>query len=110
VPPIPGAEGFLSSYVVAFRFFQRAKEVIGVGYNTDPTGIFRFPRLFRWDYVANGHQRVLEVSNAPKNVLSVEESMADVRVVWFGSILGVDNIGFFGRWCKRTTSLAQNRV
>jgi hypothetical protein len=78
IPAIPGSDGFLSSYLTALRLFYRSREILGLGYNQDRNGVFRVPRLFRWEYVVNGRKRVLELADAPEHVLSVDEPVVDV--------------------------------
>ncbi|KAF7360358.1 Cytochrome P450 [Mycena venus] len=77
IPVIPGSDGLISSYLVALRFLRRSNEVIALGYNQDRNGVFRFARLFVWEYVAIGRKRVLELAAAPPDILSVDEALAD---------------------------------
>jgi cytochrome P450 len=63
--------------MAALRFLQHSREIINAGYSQDRNGIFRFPRLSRWQYVANGRDRVLEVAAAPAHILSFDEPIWD---------------------------------
>ncbi|KAF7348759.1 hypothetical protein MVEN_01395100 [Mycena venus] len=76
-PGIPGSDGLISSYLVALRFLRHPNEVIVLGCNQDRNGVFRFARLFNWEYVAVGRKRVAELTAAPSNVLSSVEALAD---------------------------------
>ncbi|KAJ6585896.1 cytochrome P450 [Mycena capillaripes] len=77
IPAIPGSNGLISSYMAALRFLQHSTEIISAGYSQDRNGIFRFPRLSRWEYVANGRDHVLEVASAPAHILSLDEPIWD---------------------------------
>ncbi|KAJ7799153.1 cytochrome P450 [Mycena leptocephala] len=77
IPAIPGSNGLISSYVAVLRFLRHSREIIGAGYSQDRNGIFRFPGLWRWRYVANGRDRVVEVAAAPAHILSFEEPIWD---------------------------------
>ncbi|KAJ7853056.1 cytochrome P450 [Mycena olivaceomarginata] len=76
-PAIPGSNGLIFSYVAALRFLRHSKEIIGAGYSQDRNGIFRFPRLWKWQYIANGRDRLLELVAAPAHILSSEEPVWD---------------------------------
>ncbi|KAJ6542513.1 cytochrome P450 [Mycena vulgaris] len=77
IPAIVGSEGLVSSYMAALHFMRHATDVIQQGYDRYPGGIFRTPTFFRWDYVANGSQRIKEIASAPESVLSFNEATAD---------------------------------
>jgi hypothetical protein len=51
--------------------------MIRQGYYQDRNGVFRVPRLFRWDYVASGRKRILELAGACTSILEPQPS-ADV--------------------------------
>jgi hypothetical protein len=70
--------------MAALRFLQHSREIISAGYSQDRNGIFRFPRLSRWEYVANGRDRVLEVAAAPAHILSFDEPIWDVGRLFLG--------------------------
>ncbi|KAF7360639.1 hypothetical protein MVEN_00795600 [Mycena venus] len=77
IPAIPGTSGFIRSTVESVRFIFHGREIISRGYNQDRNGVFRVARLFCWDYLAIGKQRVLELANAPEHVLSVDHGIED---------------------------------
>ncbi|KAJ7445669.1 hypothetical protein FB451DRAFT_793865 [Mycena latifolia] len=78
VPALIGADGrFLSSYRAAFQFLEHSSDIVHAGYAKKRDGVFRIPRLFRWDYVANGTQRIGEVLAAPDEVLSFKEGVGE---------------------------------
>ncbi|KAJ7368770.1 cytochrome P450 [Mycena albidolilacea] len=77
IPAIPGSSGFISSYVAALRFLGHPREIISAGYSKDRNGIFRFPGLRRWQYIANGRDRLRELIAAPAHIVSFEESVWD---------------------------------
>ncbi|KAJ6612093.1 cytochrome P450 [Mycena sp. CBHHK59/15] len=77
IPAIIGSDGVLSYYRAAYRYLLHATDVVQLGYSTDREGIFRVPRLFRWDFVGNGAKRAAEVAAAPENVLSFYHGVAD---------------------------------
>ncbi|KAJ6605583.1 cytochrome P450 [Mycena vulgaris] len=63
--------------MAALQFMRHATDVIQQGYDRYPGGIFRTPTFFRWDYVANGSQRIKEIASAPESILSFNEATAD---------------------------------
>ncbi|KAF7365863.1 hypothetical protein MVEN_00460800 [Mycena venus] len=76
--PIVGSSGF-SSYWGAWKFILDAPNIIQEGYNRYPEGIFRVPRLYRWEYIVCGPKLVKEVGNTPENVLSFYAGVEEVR-------------------------------
>ncbi|KAJ7486984.1 cytochrome P450 [Mycena latifolia] len=74
VPAVVGSKGVISSYVAALYFLRHGGDVIDEGYHRYPDGVFRVPTLFRWDYIANGRQRVAEIAAAPEDVLSFNQA------------------------------------
>ncbi|KAJ7086862.1 cytochrome P450 [Mycena belliarum] len=77
IPTIAEAEGVLSSHRTALRFLGNATDVVARGCHQFPEGVFRLPTLFRWEYVANGLQRLSEIAAAPENILSFHDGAAD---------------------------------
>ncbi|KAJ6578740.1 cytochrome P450 [Mycena vulgaris] len=77
IPAIIGSKGLLSSYAAAFRFLHSPMDVVQEGYDQYRDGVFRVPRLFRWDYVVSGGKRVSEVGAAPASVLSFYEGVGE---------------------------------
>ncbi|KAJ7455001.1 cytochrome P450 [Mycena galericulata] len=77
IPAIIGADGLLSSYKASYYFLHHPMEVVQQGYEQSRDGVFRVPRLFRWDYIVTGPKRIAEVGSAPDNVLSFYEGAAD---------------------------------
>ncbi|KAJ6557712.1 cytochrome P450 [Mycena capillaripes] len=63
--------------MAALHMLRNAAEVITEGYYKDRSAVFRFPTLFRWDYVATGKKHVLEIAAAPEHILSFNEAAAD---------------------------------
>ncbi|KAJ7445670.1 cytochrome P450 [Mycena latifolia] len=89
VPALIGADGrFLSSYRAAFQFLAHSSDIVRAGYAKQRDGVFRFPRLFRWDYIANGIQRIGEVAAAPDDVLSFKEGVGESLQVAY--LMGTD--------------------
>ncbi|KAJ7153417.1 cytochrome P450 [Mycena crocata] len=76
-PAIIGSAGIISSYKAAYHFLHHPSEVVQQGYDQYRDGVFRVPRLFRWDYIVTGPKHVTEVGTAPDNVLSFYEGAAD---------------------------------
>ncbi|KAJ7687915.1 cytochrome P450 [Mycena rosella] len=77
IPAIIGSKGVISSYTAALHYLRHATDVIQQGYQKYPDGVFRVPTLVRWDYVANGAQRLAELSSAPDHILSFNEGASD---------------------------------
>ncbi|KAJ7086837.1 cytochrome P450 [Mycena belliarum] len=77
IPTIAEADGVLASYRTALCFWGNAADVVRRGCRQFPEGVFRVPTLFRWEYVANGPQLLLEIVAAPESVLSFHEGAAD---------------------------------
>ncbi|KAJ7451385.1 cytochrome P450 [Mycena latifolia] len=75
--PTIASPGFLASYLPALHFMFHAKDILHQGYNEYRDGVFRVPTLFRWDYVACGPQRVMEIASAPEHILSFDEGVSD---------------------------------
>ncbi|KAJ7652562.1 cytochrome P450, partial [Mycena rosella] len=75
IPAIADSRGIISSYIVALKFLLHAPDMIHQGYYQYRDGVFRVPKLFRWDYVANGTQHIAEVASAPEDVLSFNEGV-----------------------------------
>ncbi|KAJ7084985.1 cytochrome P450 [Mycena epipterygia] len=78
IPALIGSSGFLSSCTGAYHFFHHAADIVRKGYMEDRNGVFRIPRWYRWDYVANGTKRIAEVAAAPNDILSFEYGVEEV--------------------------------
>ncbi|KAJ7103682.1 cytochrome P450 [Mycena crocata] len=78
IPALVGSSGFLSSYAGAYKYFVHSFDIVERGYREKPDGVFRVPRLFRWDYVVNGAARIAEVIAAPEDVLSFQHGAEDI--------------------------------
>ncbi|CAK5284541.1 unnamed protein product [Mycena citricolor] len=73
IPLIMGSDSNpFSSYLGAWRAFADSLGVVQHGYEQNRTGVFRVPGFWRWEYVANGLQRALEIAAAPEDVLSFQ--------------------------------------
>ncbi|KAJ7208985.1 cytochrome P450 [Mycena pura] len=77
--PAMGSSGPIKSNLAALHFLRHGQQVISTGYSKYRNGVFRVPMLFRWDYIANGPERVREIVSAPEHVLSFDEGVSDVR-------------------------------
>ncbi|KAJ7133819.1 cytochrome P450 [Mycena filopes] len=77
VPALVGSNGVLSSYGAAVNILRNATEVITDGYYSGRDDVYRFPTLFRWDYIAYGKKRLLEIGSAPEHILSFHEGAAE---------------------------------
>ncbi|KAJ7503871.1 cytochrome P450 [Mycena galericulata] len=77
IPAVVGTRGPISSCWAALQLLHHAADVIQLGYSRYCNGVFRVPTLFRWDYVANGPQRIAEVASAPEDVLSFNHGVED---------------------------------
>jgi len=75
--------GLLSYYVTAYQLFKNSTDFVLQGYIRDRDGVFRIPRFFRWDYLANGVRRISEVAAARENVLSFEEGADETLQVTY---------------------------
>ncbi|KAJ7791765.1 cytochrome P450 [Mycena olivaceomarginata] len=77
--PVVGSSGFLASYWDAFKFIRHSPDLIQRGYELYPDGIFRFARLFRWEYVVCGPKLTKDIASAPEHIVSftagVEETI-----------------------------------
>lgn len=78
IPAVVGGDGLLSSYIGVYRYLVEAPAIISRGSKQYRDGVYRVPRLFRWDYVVEGRQRIAELAAAPENVLSFLEGVAEV--------------------------------
>ncbi|KAF7303509.1 Cytochrome P450 [Mycena indigotica] len=73
----------LSYYVAVYRFLRGARSMVANAYAKDPTGVFRFARPFRWEYVANGAHRVLEAAGVPEEILSFQAAAGEsLQIEW----------------------------
>ncbi|KAJ7137551.1 cytochrome P450 [Mycena crocata] len=79
IPAVVGSEGFFASYVAVYRYLREGPSIIQKGSEQYRNGVFRVPRLFRWDYVVEGKQRIAELAGAPEHILSFTEGVAEVR-------------------------------
>jgi hypothetical protein len=70
----------VSSYKAAYQFFCNPTEVVVEGYIKNRDGVFRVPRPWRWDYIANGPQRTREIAGAPDDVLSLQQGVDEVGI------------------------------
>ncbi|KAF7360043.1 hypothetical protein MVEN_00732100 [Mycena venus] len=77
IPAFVGSKGIISSYAAALHVLRHATEVVTEGYYKDRDGVLKFPTLFRWNFLANGRKRVLEIASAPEHILSFNEGAAD---------------------------------
>jgi hypothetical protein len=68
----------LSYYWAALNLLWNGADVIQQGYTQYRDGLYRIPKLHRWDYVANGKQRIAEVASAPEEILSFNYGVEDV--------------------------------
>ncbi|KAJ7439781.1 cytochrome P450 [Mycena latifolia] len=78
IPAVVGSKGGIASYIPALRFLLHAPDVVHQGYYQYRDGVFRVRRLFRWDYVANGAQRIAEIAAAPESILSFYGGIVDL--------------------------------
>ncbi|KAF7320658.1 Cytochrome P450 [Mycena chlorophos] len=62
----------ISYYLAALRILGNANEAVTAAYKNNPTGVFRIPRPFRWEWVASGPQRVAELAGVSEEVLSFQ--------------------------------------
>ncbi|KAJ6567533.1 cytochrome P450 [Mycena sp. CBHHK59/15] len=75
--PAVGSTGLVSSYAAAFHYLRHATSVVQQGYEEHRDGVFRVPRPFRWDFIANGSKRGAEIASAPEHILSFYEGNDD---------------------------------
>ncbi|KAJ6514213.1 cytochrome P450 [Mycena vitilis] len=78
VPALLGSYGPFPYYFAVSKFFLHASDIIGKGCKENPDGVFRVPRLLRWDYIANGPKRTAEMAAAPDDVLSFQHGAEDI--------------------------------
>ncbi|KAJ7473570.1 cytochrome P450 [Mycena latifolia] len=78
IPAVVGSKGGIASYIPALHFLLHAPDVVHQGYYQYRDGVFRVRRLFRWDYVANGAQRIAEIAAAPEGILSFYGGLVDL--------------------------------
>ncbi|KAJ6459072.1 cytochrome P450 [Mycena sanguinolenta] len=83
VPPLVEVDGLWSYYATAYRFIKNSGDLILQAYVRDRHGVFRIPRLFRWDYLANGADRVSEVAGAREDVLSFRHGVDETLQVTY---------------------------
>ncbi|KAJ7233059.1 cytochrome P450 [Mycena rebaudengoi] len=74
VVPTVGPSGSVLSYIGAFRYIFRAKEMFQEGYERYPSGIFRVPVIDRWSVLVSGKQFIEDVANAKEEDLSFHQS------------------------------------
>ncbi|KAF8211729.1 cytochrome P450 [Mycena galopus ATCC 62051] len=60
IPAAIGSKGPFSYYFAALHLLWNGADVIQRAYTQYHEGLFRIPKLHRWDYVANGKQRIAE--------------------------------------------------
>ncbi|KAJ7730228.1 cytochrome P450 [Mycena maculata] len=77
IPAVIGSHGLISSFTAAYHFLHHPMEVVQQGYDQYRDGVFRVPRLFRWDYIVTGPKRIAEVGSASDDVLSFYQGAAD---------------------------------
>jgi hypothetical protein len=77
--PVVGSSGFLASYWDAFKFIRHSPDLIQRGYELYPDGIFRFARLFRWEYVVCGPKLTKDIASAPEHIVSFTAGVEEVR-------------------------------
>ncbi|KAJ6557762.1 cytochrome P450 [Mycena capillaripes] len=83
IPALIESSNFVSSYAAAYQFLNNATEIVLRGYILNRNGVFRIPRPYRWDYVANGAKRIAEVAAAPENILSFAEGVNETLQVTY---------------------------
>ncbi|KAJ7015951.1 cytochrome P450 [Mycena alexandri] len=78
IPALAGSENPISYYIGAFQFFLHGLDIVQHGYTEHREGVFRVPRLLRWDYLANGPKHTAEMAAASDDVLSFQYGAEDI--------------------------------
>ncbi|KAF7303498.1 Cytochrome P450 [Mycena indigotica] len=79
----------LAYYLDLVRFLGDARGMLAAAYAKNPTGVVRFPTMFRWEYVANGAKHAAEIAAVSDDVLSFHDAVSDqLQIMWtMGPIL-----------------------
>ncbi|KAF8730469.1 hypothetical protein AX14_005557, partial [Amanita brunnescens Koide BX004] len=75
--PAVGSSDPLTSYIGAYRFHVRAKEVIKEGHNKYRGSIFRIPTITKWMIIASAPDQVERIRRAPDDILSVRDATGE---------------------------------
>ncbi|KAK7061206.1 cytochrome P450 [Favolaschia claudopus] len=78
IPAALGGSNIFTYHLAALRLLWNGADVIQRGYTEYRDGLYRIPKLYRWDYVANGKKRIAEVADAPEDVLSFNYGVEDI--------------------------------
>ncbi|EAU87935.2 cytochrome P450 [Coprinopsis cinerea okayama7 len=79
--PTLGPDGFISSYIAAWKFVRNGRQLIQEGYEKYPGRVFKVPNLLasgRWMIVANGTQLVEDFRKATEDQLSFIDAAGDL--------------------------------
>ncbi|KAJ3561249.1 hypothetical protein NP233_g10308 [Leucocoprinus birnbaumii] len=70
--PTVGYSGILTSYITAFQWSTKGRDLIQEGYDKYPGRAFKVATISKWVVVLNGPQHVDDVRKAPEDVLSFD--------------------------------------
>lgn len=76
--PTIGPSGPLSSYIGAFQFMFRGRQMIQEGYERYYGGYFKVPILDRWMVVVSGKKLSDELRSAPEDTFSLDQALVDM--------------------------------
>jgi hypothetical protein len=79
--PTVGTSDPLTSYIGAYRFQKRAKDIVQEGYHKYRGSVFKVPTMNNWMIVASGHDKVEEIRRAPDDVLSMRDGLEGVYFI-----------------------------
>lgn len=73
-----GGSGIYASYVTAFRFITRGREVIEQGCAQYPSTLFKIPMVNTWQIIVTNPEHIGEIRRAKDEDLSLVEAQNDV--------------------------------
>ncbi|KAK7680771.1 hypothetical protein QCA50_016079 [Cerrena zonata] len=76
--PSVGHGGMITSYLTAFQYLKEANVVLLEGYRKYKGRIFKVAQVDSWLLIVSGDRLIEELRNAPEDVLSEENAMADL--------------------------------
>ncbi|KAJ3556910.1 hypothetical protein NP233_g11872 [Leucocoprinus birnbaumii] len=76
--PTVGYSGILTSYITAFQWSTKGRDLIQEGYDKYPGRAFKVATISKWVVVLNGPQHVDDVRKAPEDVLSFDIAIQEI--------------------------------
>ncbi|KAE9395448.1 cytochrome P450 [Gymnopus androsaceus JB14] len=79
--PTLGPSGFLSGYIVKYRFSSNGRELLQEGYDKYPNGVYKIALMDNWEVIANGRMMIEDIQKASDTQLDIKEVIADTLQV-----------------------------